>query len=490
MASTGVLPFVRGIDLTRNDFHGEQFPKQIAEMTGLRWLRMNQTKLAKMPLELQNLKKLEHLTIIRNDIESLGNTRRNFKLEDLSVVDLSHNMLEEVPPDLEHAKNVIVLNLSHNKIENIPHQLFVNLTDVNFVDLSNNQLETLPPQMRRLTSLQTLILNNNPLVHAQLRQLPVLTALKVLHMRNTHRSPSNFPSGLDTLKNLQDVDLSANDMPRVPEPLYKMSSLTRLNLSDNQISELSLMIDTWTNLETLNLSRNKLYCLPASLHKLVSLKKLYVNSNSLDFDGVPASIGKLHNLEVFSATNNNMEMIPEGLCRCGKLKKLLLSHNRLITLPDILHLLPELETLDVRENPDLIMPPKPAELKKSLEFYNIDFSLSNQLRLAGAPPPPSTGQTPPSKGDPVARKLRLRRRRDGQESEKVLKGMRDVAKDKAEGRADSKDDNAEPLKPKRWDENLERPDLNYCDIFDEDVGQIPAKRNSTGNLVIDERTKD
>lgn len=27
-----------------------------------------------------------------------------------------------------------------------------------------------------------------------------------------------------------------------------------------------------------------------------------------------------------------------------------------------------------------------------------------------------------------------------------LQGMRDVAKDKAEGRADSKDDNAEPLK--------------------------------------------
>lgn len=31
------------------------------------------------------------------------------------------------------------------------------------------------------------------------------------------------------------------------------------------------------------------------------------------------------------------------VCRCGKLKKLLLNSNRLITLPDILHLLPELE---------------------------------------------------------------------------------------------------------------------------------------------------
>ncbi|KAH3740938.1 hypothetical protein DPMN_047655 [Dreissena polymorpha] len=31
------------------------------------------------------------------------------------------------------------------------------------------------------------------------------------------------------------------------------------------------------------------------------------------------------------------------------------------------------------------MPPKPAEMRKDREFYNIDFSLNNQLRLAEAP---------------------------------------------------------------------------------------------------------
>lgn len=35
------------------------------------------------------------------------------------------------------------------------------------------------------------------------------------------------------------------------------------------------------------------------------------------------------------------------------------------------------------------MPPKPTEMKNPLEFYNIDFSLNNQLRLAGAPTPKS-----------------------------------------------------------------------------------------------------
>lgn len=79
--------------------------------------------------------------------------------------------------------------------------------------------------------------------------------------------------------------------------------------------------------------------------------------------------------------------------RCGSLKRLNLSCNRLITLPDAVHLLTDLELLDLRENPDLLMPPKPQEMQKGagIEFYNIDFSLQNQLRLAGAiVPPPVT----------------------------------------------------------------------------------------------------
>lgn len=86
-------------------------------------------------------------------------------------------------------------------------------------------------------------------------------------------------------------------------------------------------------------------------------------------------------------------MILNFIFRCGSLKKLNLSSNRLITLPDAIHLLGDLDSLDLRNNPDLVMPPKPNEISRGagLEFYNIDFSLQNQLRLAGAHVPvPST----------------------------------------------------------------------------------------------------
>lgn len=124
-------------------------------------------------------------------------------------------------------------------VDSIPNSLFINLTDLLFLDLSDNNLETLPPQTRRLANLQTFILNNNPLGHFLFRQLPSLINLETLHMRNTQRNLNNFPSNLENLTNLSDVDLAQNALPRVPDALYCLPNLKRLNLSDNEISELS-----------------------------------------------------------------------------------------------------------------------------------------------------------------------------------------------------------------------------------------------------------
>ncbi|XP_073504572.1 protein flightless-1 homolog [Phyllobates terribilis] len=503
MAATGVLPFIRGVDLSGNDFKGGYFPEHVRSMSSLRWLKLNRTGLCYLPEELSSLHKLEHLSVSHNSLTTLhgelsslpclraivarANSLKNsgipddiFELDDLSVLDLSYNQLTECPRELENAKNMLVLNLSHNSVDTIPNQLFINLTDLLYLDLSDNRLDSLPPQMRRLVHLQTLILNNNPLMHAQLRQLPAMVALQTLHVKNTQRTQSNLPTSLEGLLNLADVDLSMNDLTRVPECLYTLANLKRLNLSSNQISELSLCIDQWTQLETLNLSRNQLTSLPSAICKLSKLKKLYLNSNKLDFDGIPSGIGKLSNLEEFMASNNNLELVPESLCRSGKLRKLVLNKNRLVTLPEAIHFLPDLEILDVRENPSLVMPPKPMD--RTSEFYNIDFSLQNQLRLAGASPATvaaaaAAAGTGSATKDSSARKMRLRRRKDSakdDQAKQVLKGMSDVAEEKNKKIQENGDMRYTDLKTRRWDQGLEKPHLDYSEFFTEDVGQIPG----------------
>ncbi len=509
MAGTGVLPFIRGIDLTLNNLEADRFPGEAVEdMTGLRWLKLTDTSLTGMPRELEKLHKLEHLTVKRNRVGSLLdldfaslpclrslNLSRNaltteavpaklVSSEELTTLDLSHNALAEVPEALLRAKSLLVLNLSHNRLEQVPGQLLMAATDLLHLDVSHNDLDALPPQLRRLSNLQVLVLSHNPLSHFQIRPLPSLTELRTLHMRNTQRTNSNIPSALEGLVHLSDVDLSENELTKIPEGLLTVPNLARLNLGTNSIEEVSAGIEAWAQLETLILSRNKIRSMPSSLCKLAKVKKLYLNDNSLDFEGIPSGMGKMSALELFSAADNQLEMIPEGLCRCGSLKKLVLARNKLITLPDAIHLT-ELEVLDLKGNPELVMPPKPVEMAKGsgVEFYNVDFSLQHQLRLAGASVPKAIADQQVQK-DPVARKMRLRRRhRDtagspDEDQVKVLKGMKEVAKSKRKGKGQDGAGDAEAeaasIKAKRWDEALEKPPLDYSEFFDEDVGQFPG----------------
>ncbi|XP_038523435.1 protein flightless-1 homolog isoform X1 [Canis lupus familiaris] len=410
MEATGVLPFVRGVDLSGNDFKGGYFPENVKAMTSLRWLKLNRTGLCYLPEELAALQKLEHLSVSHNNLTTL------------------HGELSSLPSLRVSATTGPAQNGKRPAVWLVLQA---------FAHCSANRGPPAQP---------------NPLYHVVM----CFGQMEKLKVAN--------------------VDLSCNDLTRVPECLYTLPSLRRLNLSSNQISELSLCIDQWVHVETLNLSRNQLTSLPSAICKLTKLKKLYLNSNKLDFDGLPSGIGKLASLEEFMAANNNLELIPESLCRCTKLRKLVLNKNRLVTLPEAIHFLTEIEVLDVRENPSLVMPPKPAD--RAAEWYNIDFSLQNQLRLAGASPATvaaaAAGSGPK---DPLARKMRLRRRKDSaqdDQAKQVLKGMSDVAQEKNKKQEESTDARAPGGKTRRWDQGLEKPRLDYSEFFTEDVGQLPG----------------
>lgn len=205
------------------------------------------------------------------------------------------------------------------------------------------------------------------------RQLSSMQSLETLHLSNTKRTMNNVPAILETLPNLAgttfhrsdavnsrgclDLDLSANDLPAVPDVVYKLKALKRLNLNDNQITELAgqagkhrrrfshwladffVNVDGWPNLEILHLCRNKLKSLPQQLMRCTKLRRLYLNSNQLDLRGLPRGIFNLEKLEVFSAADNSLETIPDALCRLGSLKVLNLNKNRLLTLPEAIHFL-------------------------------------------------------------------------------------------------------------------------------------------------------
>uniref|UniRef100_W6NF87 Leucine-rich repeat and Gelsolin region domain containing protein n=1 Tax=Haemonchus contortus TaxID=6289 RepID=W6NF87_HAECO len=502
--STAVLSFIRGIDFSRNDFSGDRFPHAVEQMTQMTWLKLNRAKLERVPDELSRCTNLEHLQMSRNSLSSVHGelsdlprlrsviVRHNqvktagiptdiFRMKDLTIIDFSHNQLREVPPNLEYARGAIVLNLSHNNIENIPNQVFSNLIDLLFLDLSNNKLDMLPPQIRRLTMLQELKLSNNPLHHFQLKQLPSMTSLRVLHMRNTNRTLENIPPSLDDLENLRDIDFAENNLPAIPEALFKLKNLRKLDISGNKIEKITIPEGSWDMLETLNISGNGMTTLPDGLVRLTKLQRLYASDNRLTFEGIPSGIGKLVQLIVLHLTRNNLELVPEGITRCVRLQRLRLNHNRLITLPDGIHLLPDLKELDLTDNDDLVMPPKPNEARKKLAFYNIDFSLEHQRTLAGQSPSSSISslQSTTKEKDPVARRKDFIRRRkqqtDQEDASKVIQGMSKIAGASAALKAEREEEEQKlaARSAVNWKANLDkqRKQLDYSDIFDEDVGR-------------------
>lgn len=56
-------------------------------------------------------------------------------------------------------------------------------------------------------------------------------------MSNTERNEDNLPPILDNLVNLADVDFSLNKLKRVPDFLFKLKNLRKLNMSDNEITQ-------------------------------------------------------------------------------------------------------------------------------------------------------------------------------------------------------------------------------------------------------------
>ncbi|XP_065846608.1 protein flightless-1 homolog isoform X2 [Oscarella lobularis] len=507
--SQGVLPFIRGINLSENPLENDQqFTEKISSMASLRWLRLNNTKLRTLPDQLSTLKKLEYLAVSRNslhhlhdgDLQSLSrlrvvNARRNhikdpgippeiFELGELSTIDFSYNQLEKVPEGLEKATGLLVLSLSHNKIEELPKELFVECCDIHHLDLSDNRLTTIPPTLRRCRNMDTLMLANNPMVNSKLRSLQGLVNLRTLNLRNTERNLSNFPEQLDSwLVNLEDLDISRNGLSQIPGCIYRMENLKRLNASHNAISELSGRVENWVMLELLNLSYNKLQELPQNVSKCTRLKRLFLNANELVFEGIPLGISRLTYLEQFQAARNKLQCIPESLCRCFHLRKVSLAGNCLLQLPEGIHYLKNLKELDVRDNPDLVMPAKPPEEQiGGNRLYNIDFDLEKLKQGAVTSEAAGKATSQKRKAQIFDRRHKERqakekeRLRQADDAQKVLKGLSGIAEEKTRRESVSGGIPEPPPVPeikrtRKWYESLEKPNLSYDDYFDENTGK-------------------
>lgn len=206
-------------------------------------------------LSLSQLPALTHGYFSCNKIT--GVRRENFaKKSALLEIDLSYNLIRELPPDLfMNAKSLVSVDLSSNRIESLQHDLFACCTELQFLNLSRNDISGLPSVLT-MPSLAVFDLSR-----CRLQSLP---------------SGSNF---LARMIHLDTIYLSHNELRKIPA--LKSSSLKQLDLSYCHLTQVNgENFANLTKLHKINLSGNRLTTLNASIfNENKNLGSLYLNDN-------------------------------------------------------------------------------------------------------------------------------------------------------------------------------------------------------------------
>ena len=159
--------------------------------------------LGNLPEELTRLRKLEVLSLVRNQLSGeipaeLGN------LPNLEVLILGINALSgEIPVELVNLSNLKRLQLGSNELSGeIPSELG-NLTNLEWLILRGNELSgMIPSELGNLSNLERLNLDNNQLNGSIPKELGNLTNLTHLNL-HTNQFSGSIPKELGNLTNLE-----------------------------------------------------------------------------------------------------------------------------------------------------------------------------------------------------------------------------------------------------------------------------------------------
>lgn len=315
------------------------------------------------------------------------------KLTYVVFADLSHNKIEDIPPDvfLYWMSDTRKLKLSQNRLRFLPPDLGF-MASLEILDLDSNRLEALPDSLGDCSNLQRLNLASNNLTTLP-ETLGKCAALKYL---NAHSNQLQMlPASIGGCFKLEFVDCSRNQIHELPEDMQYLVSLTHLDLTSNRIGHLPHYIGNCQALQYLDLSENVLAAIPVSFHQLRNLEYCNLENNSIlsargclqnlenlkylnmkrnvlsemagdiggmqnltyldltsnNLSALPIEIGLLRNLQELKLHRNQLESIPPELGSCSALQKLDLSHNAIRgCLPEQLPLTRTLRELDISCN--------------------------------------------------------------------------------------------------------------------------------------------
>ncbi|XP_022142820.1 plant intracellular Ras-group-related LRR protein 6 [Momordica charantia] len=267
---------------------------------------------------------LQKLILGHNNIESLNEELRN--LSSLTVLNVCHNKLSELPAAIGELPALKLLDVSFNSIVKIPEEIGSATSLVKF-DCTSNRLKELPSALGRCLDLSDLKASNNSIASLpdELANCSKLTKLDVEGNKLTMISKNLIASW--TM--LTELNASKNLLNGLPENIGSLSRLIRLNIHQNKISSIPPSIMDCCSLAELYMGNNSVSTLPVEIGALSHLGTLDLHSNQLK--EYPVEACKLH-LLVLDLSNNSLTGLPAEMGKMTTLRKLLLTGNPIRTL--------------------------------------------------------------------------------------------------------------------------------------------------------------
>ncbi|KTB60670.1 protein kinase [Pseudomonas viridiflava ICMP 13104] len=160
---------------------------------------------------------------------------------------------------------------------------------------------------------------------------------------------SEFPSEIfDLADTLEVLNLSGNALTSLPDDLHRLTHLQVLFGSDNLFTHLPEGLGRCQNLRIVGFKANRIEQVSAAALP-PRLRWLILTDNRIE--SLPDELGRRPDLQKLMLAGNRLSALPSTLSACHKLELIRIAANRLTELPDWLLRLPALAWLAYADNP-------------------------------------------------------------------------------------------------------------------------------------------
>lgn len=204
------------------------------------------------------------------------------------------------------------------------------------LNLDWHDLAELPEELGNLTQLVEISINKCP------------QGLQILPEPATDNYLTVMPEWLFDLPQLRRIDLGGNAIRTIPSNIGRLTKLESLHLAENAISDIPNTLGLCTRLTLLNLRLNEIKSLPVEIEGCKQLKFLSIEQNL--FTQFPQEIYGCKRLESLLLSSNRIDTIPRGLEQLQHLTDLELIDNLLSAYPEEINALSNLKWLCLSYN--------------------------------------------------------------------------------------------------------------------------------------------